>query len=82
MNSRIHNKPVKRSKLRLYLGKRYFILKRHVKWYLHDGNYSKHFSDSQLPYLVFEHKTPLIRKLQGVDINLQYFAVDMALNCT
>lgn len=72
MRQRIGNEPIKRSKLRLFLGRRYYMLIRYAEWYFNGKNYSKHISYSQLSYLIFTHKTPLIRKLQGVDLNLQY----------
>ena len=76
MDERVFHEPIKRSKLRLFLGKRYYMIKRYAKWYFYGEYYSKHISDSYLPFLVFTHKTPLIRKLQGVDVNLQYNKVN------
>lgn len=72
MDERVYYEPIKRSKLRLYLGKRYYVLMRYTKWFFHGLNYSKNISESPLPYLIFTHKTPLVRKLQGVDSNFQY----------
>jgi vancomycin resistance protein VanW len=72
MDERLWHEPVKRSKLRLYLGKRYYMFRRYIKWCFNGVNYSKHILDSQLPHQAFTHKTPLVRKLQGVDISLQY----------
>lgn len=65
-------KPKKRSKLRLFIGKRYFILKRKLKWLLGGTKYSKEKSHELLPYINYQHKTPLIRQLKDVDMYLQY----------
>jgi len=72
----LYNKPIKRSKLRLYLGKQFFTYKRYIKWYFDDVKYSKDLLDYKLPHLIFTHQTPLIRKLQGVDPALQYNKVN------
>ena len=72
MDKRVWRQPVKRSMLRLFLGKRYYTFKRYAGWCLHGANYSRRILETEFPYLVFYHKTPLIRRLQGVDINLQY----------
>ena len=65
-----HERPKKRSDLRLYVGKKYFTLKRHVQWL-----FSKHAfaqkQDSALPYPCAAHQTPLYRKLKDVDMLLQ-----------
>ncbi|MEN2776926.1 VanW family protein [Acetivibrio clariflavus] len=72
MKRNIYNETKKRSKLRLYLGKQYYTFKRYIKWYFGNEKYSKDILNYQLPYLIFTHNTPLIRKLQGVDPVLQY----------
>ncbi len=72
MDERVFHKPIKRSRMRLFFGKRYYVLKRYFKWFFSGINYSKHISCSPHPYLIFTHNTPLIRKLHGVDLNLQY----------
>lgn len=65
-------KPVRRSRLRLYAGKRYFICKRYWQWLIRPGNRAKTFSKDTLTYKAAEHSTPLLRKLRNVDMQLQY----------
>jgi vancomycin resistance protein VanW len=64
-------KPIRRSVLRLWLGAKYFTLKRYMFWRFGGLRFAK-LRTEQLPYTVFEHKTPLLRKLKNVDMYLQY----------
>jgi len=68
----IEKKPIVRSRLRGYLGKQYYTYKRYVKWILKSKNFSAWRSDKELKYEIFSHKTPLLRKLNNVDMQLQY----------
>ena len=68
----IEKKPIKRSELRLFIGKEYYTFRRYLKWCLCSKKYSKEKSGRIYPYLVFIHSTPLLRKLEGVDMHLQY----------
>lgn len=68
----IERKPIKRSKLRLFLGKLYYSMKRYNQWYLSGKKYSKNIVSEKSPYVIFEHKTPLLRKLKNVDMKLQH----------
>ncbi|ABR47625.1 VanW family protein [Alkaliphilus metalliredigens QYMF] len=65
-------KPVKRSSLRIYCGKKYYRLMRYFNWYLGKKKYATRKENSLLPHVVFQYKTPLLRKLKGVDMWLQY----------
>ena len=65
-----HTKPKKRSDTRLYLGQKYFTLKRHLNWIL--GKYKFAVKNHQLlPHKCCAHKTPLYRRLKNVDMSLQ-----------
>ena len=64
-------KPIKRSNLRLFMGKAYYRSKKYIQWYFSNKSYSKKISNNQFNYLVFTHKTPLYRKLKDVDMYLQ-----------
>lgn len=64
-------KPKDRSKLRIALGKKYFTLKRYIKWYKGDKRYSKGLKTNKLPFVVFNHKTPLYRDLKNLEDELQ-----------
>ncbi|MCH4886216.1 vancomycin resistance protein [Acidaminobacter sp. JC074] len=60
-------KPIKRSKLRLALGKRYYTVKRYLGWTFSKENYVGSLLDDSLEHLVFTHQTPLRRHLKDVD---------------
>lgn len=61
-------KPVKRSKLRLWAGKRYFMYRRYLEWMMSRKTFAKQSEQSPLEYLIFTHKTPLYRQLKDVDV--------------
>jgi len=65
-------RPVRRSALRLFLGKKYYRLKRYCDWYFGGKKYASRRERSPLPHVVFTHKTPLLRKLKNVDMWLQH----------
>jgi vancomycin resistance protein VanW len=65
-------KPIKRSRLRIYLGKKYYRLKRYFDWYLGGKKYASKKENSLLPHVIFTHKTPLLRELKDVDMWLQH----------
>lgn len=68
----VEKKQIRRSKVRLFLGKRYYWAKRYKQWYFGGGNYSKNIVKQKYPYIIFKHSSPLIRKLKDVDMQLQY----------
>ncbi|MEK3877950.1 VanW family protein [Paenibacillus sp. FSL M7-0420] len=73
MNSVISNmKPIRRSKLRLFAGKRYFTWKRYWKWITASGRLATEQRSEALPYEAASHATPLLRKLRNVDMQLQH----------
>lgn len=65
-------KPIKRSALRIYFGKKYYRMKRYLDWYFGDKKYATQKESSLLPHLVFTHKTPLFRQLKDVEMWLQH----------
>ena len=69
-------KPEQRSNLRMALGKRWFILKRHAQWHLSSTRYAKSRSTELLEHVHARHRTPLLRQLKGVDMWLQYNKID------
>ena len=69
---KMHDKPIKRSNLRLFLGRIYFICKRHLLWRFGGINFAKSKNQQTFPYEYSSHKTPLLRKLKDVDMYLQY----------
>lgn len=64
-------KPIRRSLLRKRVGKQFYRLKRHIKWFQESKNYAAKIASNNLTYLVFEHKSMLLRPLQGVDMIFQ-----------
>lgn len=73
MNQNKIAKPEKRSKLRLRLGKEYFILKRKFIWWKNAADYSAiDKSNTTCHYLHKQHKSILLRPLKDVDMYLQY----------
>lgn len=63
--------PGLRNPVRLYLGKKYFTLKRYLKWVRHQKYFAKDFSSSQLPFSIFSHQSLLKRSLQNELLSLQ-----------
>lgn len=65
-------KPINRSRARIFLGKKVYRLKRYLQWYLDGKTYATAKQAEPLPYLLFSHKTPLLRRLKDVDMWLQH----------
>jgi vancomycin resistance protein VanW len=65
-------KPIKRSGLRIALGKIIYTYKRYLEWYFGNVKFSKNIVNGSLPYTVFKHQTPLLRQLKDVDMWLQH----------
>lgn len=72
----MEKKQIKRSKIRLFLGKKYYAARRYKQWYLSGINYSKKILEEKFSHIIFSHSTPLIRKLKDVDMKLQYNKID------
>lgn len=64
--------PMKRSKLRLILGKAYYTLSRYRIWHFGKIKFARKFSTQALPYIHFTHQTPLLRELKDVGMQYQY----------
>ncbi|MFT3671042.1 VanW family protein [Aestuariivirga sp.] len=64
-------KPLKRSALRLALGRLYYVNKRRLSWYLSSTRFATERSQQQLPHMHMQHGTPMLRELSGVDMTLQ-----------
>jgi vancomycin resistance protein VanW len=65
-------RPLRRSKLRLALGKRYYTFRRYLLWYSGKYKFARRQQAESLAYLHFAHQTPLLRKLKDVDMQYQY----------
>ncbi|WP_109832683.1 VanW family protein [Reichenbachiella versicolor] len=65
-------KPQKRGKLRKFLGKRYFIFKRRLRWIKEAKHFSKEQRKELIQNIVIEHSSMLLRPLKDVDMQYQY----------
>lgn len=65
-------KQIKRTKVRLFLGKIYYSFKRYKQWYFSGKIYAIKLTQEKYSYIIFKHSTPLLRKLQDVNMQLQY----------
>lgn len=65
-------KPKHRSKIRLFCGKMYYCTKRYILWIFGNIKFAKDKRSELLAYTCFRHKTPLLRTLKEVDMELQY----------
>jgi len=64
-------KPVKRGKLRLFFGVQAYRMKRYVEWYLGRTRYALDRTATSFPYVHAQHRTPLRRPLQQVEMWMQ-----------
>ena len=66
------DKPKKRSDLRKFLGKEFFIAKRQMKWLFGDNNFAK--VDTKIEYAnsLIKHQSFLLRPLKDVEMYLQH----------
>lgn len=60
-----------RSALRLALGKTYYSLKRYAQWHKFTP-FASEFLAEPMEYEYFSHRTPLLRQLRDVDMELQF----------
>jgi vancomycin resistance protein VanW len=65
-------KPKKRSKFRIYCGKKVYRLKRYSEWYTDGKKYATKLSEEKLKHVIFKHRTPLLRQLKDVEMEMQY----------
>lgn len=71
-NHMLYNKPKSRSRTRVRIGKCIYTLLRYIYWYFGGTQFAKEHTDKKYPYCVFEHKTPLLRKLNKLDMWMQH----------
>jgi vancomycin resistance protein VanW len=65
-------KPINRSPIRIYLGKKYYRSKRYLDWIFGNKKFSLKKDVHPLKYQVFAHQTLLLRELKDVDMWLQH----------
>ena len=77
----LNKRPKQRSKMRMAVGKTYYSFLRYISWYC-SGPFAKEHSSSVLPEVQFQHATPLLRHLSGLEMQLQYNKVtNLRLAC-
>lgn len=64
--------PIRRSALRLWAGKRWYAWRRFLLWHSRQLRFARERQTDCLPYLQFSFATPLLRKLQGAEMQYQY----------
>ncbi|MFY9858186.1 MAG: VanW family protein, partial [Exiguobacterium chiriqhucha] len=52
-------------------GTQYYILKRRTQWMTDKKRYTSKRDTAPLPHLIYEHRTPLYRKLRDIDLKMQ-----------
>lgn len=68
----LSERPSTRSEFRMLLGKIYFTWRRYLQWMFNRSiRYAATIQETQLPYTVAVHRTPLYRRLRNVDMWLQ-----------
>lgn len=66
-------RPRTRSNLRMQIGKLAFTWLRWCSWHFSNVKYTSHHNiDDRLPFVYAEHKTPILRTLSGLNMQLQY----------
>ncbi|TKC18838.1 VanW family protein [Robertmurraya kyonggiensis] len=65
-------KPKERSPLRIFLGKKYYRLRRYFAWFNGSKKYALAKESNLLKEVTFSHKTLLLRELKDVDMWLQH----------
>lgn len=66
-------KPIKRSRVRIYVGTKYYRLKRYLDWWFGTKKYvTRKRETNQLEHIVFTHQTLLLRELKDVDMWVQH----------
>ncbi|MGV3465195.1 MAG: VanW family protein [Heyndrickxia sp.] len=65
-------RPKKRSRIRIFIGKQYFTLKRYLAWMFDKKKYAKEKHYEWLPHTIYKHQTLLLRQLRGVDMWYQH----------
>lgn len=76
MNKYDYLKPRYRSKLRSFLGKKYYVSRRYIEWMIHHKSFASDKAVKQMDHSIFTHKTPIYRQLKDVDMWMQYNKAD------
>lgn len=68
----IVEQPRARGRLRSFLGREYYILRRKLHWCFGDRRWARRRTAETLPFEVMRHQSLLLRELRNVDIYLQH----------
>jgi vancomycin resistance protein VanW len=63
---------IKRSRLRLWLGRYFYVLKRRFEWIFSNIKFATEILPDRLPAQIFTHQSILLRQLKDVEMWLQY----------
>lgn len=63
--------PIRRSHFRLKIGQCYYTWLRRLNWMFSNTMFAKKRQNELLDFIIFQHQTPLIRKLKDVDMWMQ-----------
>lgn len=81
MVEELNTGPRRRSRLRMEAGRAYYSLLRYSLW-CRSGPFAKEHLGTVLPEVQFQHATPLLRQLRGLEMTLQYNkVVNLRLAC-
>jgi len=65
-------KPIKRNRVRRFLGKEFYIIKRKLNWLQERKDWAKIHNNISLKKEVYTHKSLILRPLKNVDMYLQH----------
>ena len=65
-------KPINRSPMRIYFGKKYYRIKRYKEWFFSNKKFALRKDENVLKHVVFTHKSLLHRELKDVEMWLQH----------
>lgn len=66
------DQPVKRSKVRLKLGSKYYELRKKYYWNYSQADFASELSSGELSHEIFTHKTTHLRQLKDIDMWIQH----------
>ena len=65
-------KPINRSPIRIYFGKKYYRIKRYKEWFFSHKKFALKKDENVLKHVIFTHKSLLHRELKDVEMWLQH----------
>lgn len=65
-------RPKQRHKLRIFLGRHFYTLKRYLEWFSGKTEFANKRGIDELPHQIYKHQSLLLRKLKDVDMWIQH----------